>query len=101
MVGGRRGGLGIRDSRAIVEGCHSRVLGGQGTSKRDGAPRAPAPGATSPFYGRPAIAFVIATRDATVLWMMRSLKPLAPASVRARRVLEISWRELRDETCLE
>jgi CelD/BcsL family acetyltransferase involved in cellulose biosynthesis len=86
---------------AIVEGCRSYVLGGYGNLQA----RWGATGVRSvcdlTLYGRSAIASVIATRDATALRMMRSLKPLVPASVRARRALVISWRELQDETYLE
>ena len=81
---------------AIVEGCHSYVLGGRGNLQE----RWGATGLSSlsdlTLYGRSAIASVIASRDATAYRMVRSLKPLVPASVRARIALELSWRELRD-----
>ena len=81
---------------AIAEGCRAYDFG---TGRALYKERWGATGVRSlcdlSLYGRSPVARVAGVRESAMLRAKRILKPLVPASVRARRTREASWRDLQ------
>jgi len=81
---------------AIEEGCRAYDFGiGRAEYKEQWGAQGVRPLCDLGLYGRSRVAHATSARDNAVRWIMRTLKPLVPASVRARRTREASWRDLQ------